>query len=100
VVPFADNDTAGAVDELGYAETKLNILLTRVRGEDNPGGQQIVVVRNHIDMAENASGSSDPVKASQGINAADTKIIKTICDAISQEFYSWELKEDKDEEEE
>jgi hypothetical protein len=25
-------------------------------------------------------------------------ILKTICDAISQEFYSWELKEDKDEE--
>jgi hypothetical protein len=24
-------------------------------------------------------------------------ILKTICDAISQEFYSWELKEDKDE---
>ena len=28
------------------------------------------------------------------------EMIKTICDAISQEFYSWELKEDKDEEEE
>ena len=23
------------------------------------------------------------------------EIIKTICDAISQEFYSWELKEDE-----
>lgn len=24
------------------------------------------------------------------------EIIKTICDAISQEFYSWELKEEND----
>ena len=71
-----DNDTEGAVGELGSAETKLNILLTQVGGEDSPGGQQIVVVRNHIDMAENASGNGDPVKASQGINAADTELLK------------------------
>jgi hypothetical protein len=25
-----------------------------------------------------------------------SEMIKTICDAISQEFYSWELKEDDD----
>jgi hypothetical protein len=70
-----DNDTAGAVGELGSAETGLNILMTRVGGEDSPGGQLLVVVRNHIDIAEDASGNSDPLKASQGINAADTELL-------------------------
>ena len=44
---------------LGSAETELNILMTRVGGKDSPGGQQLVTVRNHIDMAEDASGDSD-----------------------------------------
>jgi hypothetical protein len=34
------------------------------------------------------------------IKELSPEIIKTICDTISQEFYRWELKEDKDEEEE
>ena len=34
------------------------------------------------------------------IKELSPEIIKTICDAISQEFYRWELKEEKDEEEE
>ena len=71
-----DNDPAGAVGELGSAETELNTLITRVGGEDTPGGQQLVTVRNHIDMAEEASGNSDTLKASQGINAADTELAK------------------------
>jgi hypothetical protein len=71
-----DNDPAGAVGELGSAETELNTLVTRVGGEDSPGGKQLVTVRTHIDMAEEASGNSDTLKASQGINAADTELIK------------------------
>ena len=30
------------------------------------------------------------------IKELSPEIIKTICDAISQEFYRWELKEEKD----
>ena len=71
-----DNDPAGAVGELGSARTELNTLMTRVGGEDSPGGQQLVTVRNHIEMAEEASGNSDTLKASQGINAADTELVK------------------------
>jgi hypothetical protein len=71
-----DNDPAGAVGELGSAETELNTLVTRVGGEDSPGGKQLVTVRTHIDMAEEASGNSDTLRASQGINAADTELIK------------------------
>jgi hypothetical protein len=71
-----DNDPAGAVGELGSAETELNTLVTRVGGEDSPGGKQLVTVRTHIDMAEEASGNSDTLKASQGINAADTELVK------------------------
>jgi hypothetical protein len=72
---FTDNLNA-AFGELGSAETELNTLITRVGGEDTPGGQQLVTVRNHIDMAEEASGNSDTLKASQGINAADTELVK------------------------
>ena len=71
-----DNDPAGAVGELGSARTELNTLMTRVGGKDSPGGQQLVTVRNHIEMAEEASGNSDTLKASQGINAADTELVK------------------------
>ena len=39
--------------------------MTQVGGEDSPGGQQLVIVRTHIDMAEEASGNSDTLKASQ-----------------------------------
>ena len=71
-----ENDPAGAVGELGSAETELNTLMTQVGGEDSPGGQQLVIVRTHIDMAEEASGNSDTLKASQEINAADTELVK------------------------
>ena len=71
-----DIDTAEAVGELGSAETRLNILMMRIGGEDSPGGQQLVVVRNLIDMAERSSGNSDILKASQEINLADTELLK------------------------
>jgi hypothetical protein len=73
-----DNDPAGAVGDLGSARTELNILMTRVGGEDSPGGQQLMAVRNQIDSAEEAAGNSDTLKASQGINAADTELLKVI----------------------
>ena len=71
-----DNDPAGAVSELGSARTELNILMTRVGGEDSPGGQQLIAVRNHIDAAEDAAGNADTLKAFQGINLADTELLK------------------------
>ena len=71
-----DNDPAGAVGDLGSARTELNVLMTRVGGEDTPGGQQLMAVRNQIDSAEEAAGNSDTLKASQGINAADTELLK------------------------
>ena len=71
-----DNDPAGAVGDLGSARTDLNVLMTRVGGEDTPGGQQLMAVRNQIDSAEEAAGNSDTLKASQGINAADTELLK------------------------
>jgi hypothetical protein len=71
-----DNDPAGAVSDLGSARTELNILMTRVGGEDSPGGQQLMAVRNHIDAAEDAAGNADTLKAFQGINAADTELLK------------------------
>jgi hypothetical protein len=71
-----DNDPAGAVGELGSARTELNILMTQVGGEDSPGGQQLIKVRNQLDSAEDAAGNSDTLKAIQGINAADTELLK------------------------
>jgi type II secretory pathway pseudopilin PulG len=71
-----DNDPAGAVGDLGSARTELNILMTQVGGEDSPGGQQLMAVRNHIDAAEDAAGNTDTLKAFQGINAADTELLK------------------------
>ena len=58
---------------LGLQRLKLNTLMTQVGGEDSPGGKQLVIVRTHIDMAEEASGNSDTLKASQEINVADTE---------------------------
>jgi hypothetical protein len=71
-----DNDPAGAVGDLGSARTELNILITRVGGDDSPGGQQLITVRNQLDSAEDAAGNSDTLKAFQGINAADTELLK------------------------
>ena len=42
---------------LGSAETELKSSW-RLGGEDSPGGQRSVTVRNHIDMAEDASDNS------------------------------------------
>lgn len=54
----------------------MNILMTRIGGEGGPDGQQLVTVRNHIDMAQDASGNSDTLKASQEINLADSELLK------------------------
>ena len=74
--PTDKPNPAGAVGELGSAETEVNILMTRIGGEGGPGGQQLVTVRNHIDMAQDASGNSDTLKASQEINLADSELLK------------------------
>jgi hypothetical protein len=50
--------------------------MTQVGGEDSPGGQQLIKVRNQLDSAEDAAGNSDTLKAFQGINAADTELLK------------------------
>ena len=72
-----DNDPAGAVSELGSARTELNILMTRVGGEDSPGGQQLIAVRNPYCMRLRwSAGNADTLKAFQGINGADTELLK------------------------
>jgi hypothetical protein len=71
-----NNDPAGAVSEIGSAETELNTLMTRLGGEDSPGGKQLVTLRNHIEMAQSASNDGDTLKASQEINLADTELLK------------------------
>ena len=74
--PTDKPNPAGAVGDLGSAETEVNILMTRIGGEGGPDGQQLVTVRNHIDMAQDASGNSDTLKASQEINLADSELLK------------------------
>jgi hypothetical protein len=71
-----DNNPAGAVSELGSAETELNTLMTRLGGGESAGGQQLVTVRNHLNMAQDASINNDTLKAFQGINSADTELLK------------------------
>jgi hypothetical protein len=63
-----DNDPAGALGDLGSAETEV--------GEDSPGGQQLLTVLNHINMAQDSSGNNDTLKAFQELNSADTELLK------------------------
>ena len=73
------NDSAGVIDDLGSAETELRTFMTQVGGENSTGGQQLSAVLDHIDMAQDASSSSnDTLKAFQEINTADTDLLKII----------------------
>jgi hypothetical protein len=71
-----DNDPAGAVGDLGSAETEVRVFMTQLGGEDSPGGQQLLTVINHINMAQDSSGNNDTLKAFQEINTADTELVK------------------------
>ena len=71
-----DNDTAGAIGDLGSAETEVRVFMTQVGGEDSPGGQQLLTVLNHINTAQDSSGNNDTLKAFQEINSADTELLK------------------------
>ena len=71
-----DNDPAGAVGDLGSAETEVRVFMTQVGGEDSPGGQQLSTVLNHINTAQDSSGNNDTLKAFQEINSADTELLK------------------------
>ena len=71
-----DNDLAGALDNLGSAETEVRVFMTRVGGEDSPGGQQLLAVLNNINLAQDTSGNNDTLKAFQRINIADMEILK------------------------
>lgn len=71
-----DNDLAGALDDLGSAETEVRVFMTRVGGEDSPGGQQLLAVLNNINLAQDTSGNNETLKAFQRINIADMEILK------------------------
>ena len=71
-----DNDTAGAIGDLGSAETEVRVFMTQVGGEDSPGGQQLLTVLNHINTAQDSSENNDTLKAFQEINSADTELLK------------------------
>jgi hypothetical protein len=71
-----DSDLAGAIDDLGSAETEVRIFMIQVGGGDSPGGQQLLTVLNHINIAQDASGNNDTLKAFQEINTADTELLK------------------------
>jgi hypothetical protein len=71
-----DNDPAGAVGDLGSAESELRVFMTQLGGEDSPGGQQLLTVLNHINMAQDSSGDNDTLKAFQEINTADAELVK------------------------
>lgn len=71
-----DYDLAGALDDLGSAETELRVFMTRIGGEVSPGGQQMLTVLNNINLAQDASGNNDTLKAFQRINIADMEILK------------------------
>ncbi|MGB7662214.1 MAG: hypothetical protein WBL67_05720, partial [Nitrososphaeraceae archaeon] len=69
-------DTAGAIGDLGSAETEVRVFMTQVGGEDSPGGQQLLTVLNHINTAQDSSENNDTLKAFQEINSADTELLK------------------------
>ena len=71
-----DNDPAGAIGDLGSAETEVRVFMTQVGGENSPGGQQLLTVLNHINAAQDSSGNNDTLKAFQEINSADTELLK------------------------
>jgi hypothetical protein len=50
--------------------------MTQVGGENSTGGQQLLTALDHINMAQDASGNNDTLKAFQEINTADTELLK------------------------
>jgi hypothetical protein len=86
-----DNDLAGAVGDLGSAETEVRIFMTQVGGEDSTGGQQLLKLLNHINAAQDASGNNDTMKVFQRINTADTELLK-----ITQKLPSGEDEDEDD----
>jgi hypothetical protein len=42
--------------------------MTQVGGENSTGGQQLLTALDHINMAQDASGNNDTLKAFQEIN--------------------------------
>lgn len=71
-----DNDPAGAIGDLGSAETEVRVFMTQLGGENSTGGQQLLTIINHINSAQDASGNNDTLKAFQRINTADTELLK------------------------
>ena len=71
-----DNDPAGALGDLASAETDVRVFMMQVGGEDSLGGQQLLTILKHINMAQDASGTNDTTKASQEINSANTELLK------------------------
>ena len=71
-----DDDPAGAVGNLGSAETEVRVFMTQIGGENSTGGQQLLAVLNNINMAQDSSGNNDTMKAFQEINTADTELLK------------------------
>lgn len=71
-----DSDLAGAIGDLGSAETEVRVFMTQVGGSDSPAGQLLLAVLNHINIAQDASGNNDTLKAFQEINTADMELFK------------------------
>jgi hypothetical protein len=70
-----DRDLPGAIGDLGSAETELRVFMTQVGGGDSPNGQLLLMVLNHINIAQDASGNNDTLKAFQEINTADFELL-------------------------
>jgi hypothetical protein len=73
-----DNDPAEAIGDLGSAETEARVLMIQIGGGGSHGGQELSTVLNNINMAQEASGNNDTLKAFQEINKADTELLKII----------------------
>jgi hypothetical protein len=84
-----DDDPAGAIGDLGSAETEVRVFMRQVGGEDSTGGQLLLKVLSNINAAQDASGNNDTMKAFQRINTADTELLK-----ITQELPSGEDEDD------
>ena len=70
-----DSDLAGAIGDIGSAETEVRVFMTQVGG-DSPGGQLLLTVLDHINTAQDASGNNETLKAFQEINTADLELLK------------------------
>jgi hypothetical protein len=69
-----ENDPAGAISDLGSAETELRVFMTQVGGENSTGGQQLLTILNTINAAQTASGNNETLDVFQRINRADLSL--------------------------